>query len=435
MTNTSSRKGIQSRLIRVFAMQATLVSLATVLGVFAAYKITENILVREALAGEAEHYWSLVEQYGDYPLPNTQNMQGFRASVDRLEDLPHELGSLEPGFGRQHIDGKTPLVLVDDHQGERLYLLFKEEQVSRLALFFGVAPLTVVLILIYLASWFTFRQSQRVISPVTKLAKVVEQARVPDREMIAADLKPFHRIDADIDALATAIEHFTERLHSFVERERTFTRDASHELRTPLAVIKGSMDVLQQSETFSEQGNLVIQRVRKTLQDMEGLIETLLLLAREENTRLDTEVILLNDLIPGVIAQTRRALGADSTDVQLNALAMVEVTAPSKVLHILFTNLLRNALHHGQGSQVSVLIDGTAVTVKDAGQGMDEEQMRKAFQPFYRGHPDGQGHGLGLTIVKRLCHRFQWQLQAHSVVGQGTAITIRFPEARIVGHR
>ncbi len=440
MARTSPRRGIQSRLIRVFAVQATLVSLATGLGVFAAYKIAEDILVREALTGEAEHYWQLVAEHGDYPLPNTKNMQGYRAGLGSLETLPEDLRALEPGFGRHPFEGNTPLVLVSEQDGERLYLIFKEEQVSRLALFFGVAPLTVVLILIYLASWFTFRQSQRVISPVVQLAKVVEGTRIPDSETLASDLRPFHSIDADIDTLATSIEHFAARLHSFIERERTFTRDASHELRTPLAVLKGSMDVLEQVETFSTQGQGVILRMRKTVQDMEELIETLLLLAREEDTQLEVSPILLNDLLPTIIAQTQRALGAEDDLVILEQNTLLEVPASSKVLTILMTNLLRNAIHHGASPEsppgsVSVRISDHAVTVTDTGPGMDEEQMRKAFQPFYRGSSDGQGHGLGLTIVKRLCHRFGWQLEPHSAVGQGMTISIRFPEARIVGRQ
>ncbi|WP_020406043.1 sensor histidine kinase [Hahella ganghwensis] len=440
MAPQSPRKGIQSRLIRVFAVQATLVSLATALGVYAAYKIAEDILVREALTGEAEHYWQLVDQHGDYPLPNTRNMQGFRASLGELEHLPQELRVLEPGFGRHPFHGKTPLVLISEKDGERLYLIFKEEQVTRLALFFGVAPLTVVLILIYLASWFTFRQSQRVISPVVQLAKVVEDSRIPDTETLASDLRPFHAVDADIDALATSIEHFAARLQLFIERERTFTRDASHELRTPLAVLKGSMDVLEQMESFSSRGQGVLVRMRKTVQDMEGLIETLLLMAREEDNQQDSTPILLNDLVPTIISQTQHALGVAEDTVTFEQHTLLEVSAPSKVLTILLTNLLRNAIRHGipageKPGGVTVIIEDQTIAVKDTGQGMDEEQMRQAFQPFYRGTADGEGHGLGLAIVKRICQRFAWELKAHSGVGKGTKVTIEFPQGKIVGRQ
>lgn len=67
MRPSTRRKGLQSRLIRVFAIQATLVSIATALGVYAAYVIAEDYLVRQALLGEAEHYWALSQQQGGFP--------------------------------------------------------------------------------------------------------------------------------------------------------------------------------------------------------------------------------------------------------------------------------------------------------------------------------------------------------------------------------
>jgi signal transduction histidine kinase len=434
MNNKAPRKGkgIQSRLIRVFATQAALVSLAAALGVFAAYKIAENVLVKEALKSEADHYFELVDANGDYPLPNTKNLIGYRAKLDGLDSLPAQIRELQPGYGRQTIEGKSPLVLVTQRDDERLYLLFKEEQVSNLAIYFGVAPLTVVLILIYSASWFTFRQSQRVISPVVQLAKVVKETSVADSQYLADALKPFHKIDEDVDTLAIAIEDFNDRLQSFVERERTFTRDASHELRTPLAVLNGSIDVLQQMEKFSEKGDSVVLRMRQTIADMASLLETLLMLVREDDGQLEVVSIDINELLQKVSDDTKSALEVSAAQVEIINHARIEVTAPNKVLNILFTNLLKNALHHGKGASVTVDVNRSSVTISDRGPGMSEDMIAKAFQPFYRGVSDDKGHGLGLSIVKRLCERFAWQLVMQSEPGQGTSVTVSFPNSREV---
>lgn len=422
----SPKKGIQSRLIRVFAVQAALVSIATILGVYAAYKITEGVLVKEALNSEARHYLSLVEKHGNYPLPNTSNMTGYSAPLDQLDNLPAALRALQPGFGRHDFEGKQPLILVTEQNGNRLYLIFREEQVSRLALVFGVAPLSVVLILIYLASWFTFRQSQSVVSPVVELAKVVEHTPATDHELLTQALAPFHQVDVDIAALATAIEHFASRLQLFIERERSFTRDASHELRTPLAVLKGSLDVLDQMGPVSERNEQVTKRMRDTVSEMENLIETLLLLAREEDNALPADSINLNLMLPTIANTLRGALADRNPDIRQQDLAQLSVVAPPRILTILFSNLIRNAVIHGEGSVVQVIIQSSSVAIKDQGPGMTEAQLQKAFQPFYRGTQGTPGHGLGLTIVKRLCRRFQWTLDARSEPGVGTTITVDF---------
>lgn len=406
-------------------MQATIVSIATACGVYGAYIIAENFLLKEALKGEAKHYWALYDQNGAYPLPNTNNMNAYFAPANDLSAIPPALQKFQGEYGRVAFQDKTPILHVSEHQGQRLYLLFKEDQVSKLAIFFGVAPLTGVLILIYLASWFTFRQSQQVINPVVQLAKVVEQTDVRNSDDLALELQPFHAIDADIDALTTALEHFTHRLQSFLERERSFTRDASHELRTPLAVLRGSLDVLDQQEQFSGASEKVIARMRNTLKDMEGLIETLLLLAREESEPLPAEPNLLNALIPDVIQQLKRSLREQAIEINVQENNPLQVFAPVKVLNIILNNILRNALVHG-GSKVDVLISGNAVTVKDYGPGMDKEQVERIFQPFFRGETSAEGHGLGMAIIKRLCDRFGWQISIYSAPGAGTAITVSF---------
>ena len=249
---------------------------------------------------------------------------------------------------------------------------------------------------------------------------------------MADALKPFHKIDEDIDTLAIAIEDFTDRLQSFVERERTFTRDASHELRTPLAVLSGSIDLLRQMESFSEKGDKVVVRMRQTIVDMASLLETLLMLAREDDGKLESVSININELLQNVIADTKGAFDHSDTEVKVINHAQFEVTAPNKVLNILFTNLLKNAMHHGQGAPVTVSVERSCVTISDRGPGMSEDMIRKAFQPFYRGVSDDKGHGLGLSIVHRLCQRFAWQISMKSESGEGTSVSVTFPNSKEV---
>ncbi len=426
MTVDTPRRGLQSRLIRVFAVQATLVSLATALGVYAAYVIAEDYLVKQALLGEAAHYWGLVEAHGgSYPLPDTQNMQALLAPVDDPTGLPDPFQTLPADFfGRVAYHGREPLVLVSERDGWRLFLLFKEEQVSRLAFFFGVAPLTVVLILIYLASWFTFRQSQRLISPVTRLARVLDSADLQGSDGLDEKLSSFHGIDADIDALLAALQHYHGRLRRFVDRERAFTRDASHELRTPLAVLRGSLDILQTQTTLNRQQEKVLDRMRHTVRSMESLIETLLLLAREEGMHSEAQEVCLGDLVPAVLDQVKDALGCPDTLVTLTVHGELRVRAAASVIGIILTNLVRNAIQYGEGRPVEVKLDSRFLTVTDHGRGMTREQLDRAFQPFYRAQADGSGHGLGLAIVARLCERFGWPVNAYSTPGEGTSITI-----------
>ena len=168
---------------------------------------------------------------------------------------------------------------------------------------------------------------------------------------------------------------------------------------------------------------------------MESLIETLLLLAREGSSALPIEDILVNDLITDVSRQVEQAFRNDSISLALEEKCLLSVKAPEKVLNILFSNLLRNAYSYTPRGEIVVTIDDGGVTIKDSGVGMEQQVMENVYKPFFRGQSNNQGHGLGLSIVKRFCNHFGWTLKMISKPGEGTEVTVLFPDARRVGHR
>lgn len=78
-------------------------------------------------------------------------------------------------------------------------------------------------------------------------------------------------------------------------------------------------------------------------------------------------------------------------------------------------------------------INSDGVSVADSGIGMNEEQVKQVFTPFYRGNNDSQvnGYGLGMAIVKRLCNRYNWRLRVSSKMGHGTEMSIQFSGAKL----
>ena len=429
-----SKQGLQYKLIKAFLLQILLISVATLMGVFAAAKIVEDVLVREALQGEADHFWERYRQNRNFPAPDTLNMSGYLASNGDFSKVPGALRALQPGFGRALIEGRQPIVYIEDNDDSRLYLVFDEQQVAALSFYFGVVPLSLVLVLIYVFAWMSYRQSRDAISPVISLAHIVESFDFKKQGLAELDLSELRQTtDSDVAKLIDALDHFTERLELFIERERNFTRDASHELRTPLAVIKSSLALLHKRSDYQPNEQRSLQTIESTLRDMEGLIDTLLLLAREESSPLPEDDVLINDLLSNLIEQVGRAVTNDKISVEIEQNCLLSVPAAEKVLSILLTNLLRNAFSYTQAGTVCITIDENRVTIADTGIGMEQKQLKQVFEPVYRVQETQNGHGLGLTIVKRLCNRFGWKLKIRSKPGEGTAISVVFPKARRVG--
>lgn len=419
------RSGVQHRLARYFIVQFVLISLATVGSVVVSAKIIENVLVKQALELEAEHFWSLYAADPEQARPNTRHLLGLLRGSQINDVIPEEFRELEPGYYRVQLDGREPIVYVAQQGESRLFLIFDEQRVSALAFLFGILPLAVVLLVIYLSSFLTWRKSRQLVSPLVQLSEVLRQTPVHDPSGARPDLSVVEaEADSEVAVLVVALEAYANRLVGFVERERQFTRDASHELRTPLAVIRANLELLT-----ARHGSMpAVRRIEDTVEDMESLIETLLLLARSEAKDLPEDDLIVNDLVLNLVERLTPLAERKAVDVRIRQQAMLSLQASETVLTIILTNLLRNAINYTGSGEATLTVQEDCVSVQDTGPGMDSEELARVMQPFERGGSGQEkGTGLGLAIVQRLCERSRWQLHVASEPGKGTLVRVTFP--------
>jgi len=313
----------------------------------------------------------------------------------------------------------------------RLYLLFNNDRPSSEVMLFGLIPVVLVVLIIYFATYLIYRASRKALSPVIALAKVVRRWNPdhPEPESLAPGNLPAVS-DSDVEVLVTALYNFANRLDAFVERERNFTRDTSHELRTPLTVMKIAVDVLA-DEDMSPFAQRSLARIRRSVREMEALIETFLVLARESDTGLRDEDFLANDVVAAEVARYRELLAGKPVELKLVEHARFALHTPPRVFAVMIGNLIRNACLYTEHGSVTVEVEQDSVRVVDTGSGMGEEDLERAFQAFYRGsRTGGRGHGIGLAIVRRIADRYDWQVKLESSLGQGTTAIAHFPAAQ-----
>lgn len=428
--------GLGERFGLAFLLQAILIALAAVLGVYAAAFSIEEVLIKQALREEANYFWEKRQADPGFPLPDTLNLTAFMREAGGSESMPPALRQLEPGF--HHLSGQSDfsVVYVTQKEGRRLFLVFDGEQVGELALYFGLVPLASVLIVIYLLTWIGYRLSRSALSPILWLSRQVHKLdpEAPDAAVFSIESLPGNP-DREIVALADALERLSRRINEFAERERNFTRDASHELRSPLTVIKIAADMLLSEQELDTPARNSVLRIRRAAADMEELTEVFLLLARESEHGLSTDPVCVNDIIAEELERANVRLGAKPVEVTVNSSCRLITEASDKVVSVLFGNLIRNAFDYTDSGTVAIQIDPGSVSIEDSGRGMRDEDVDRAFEPFYRGGSRQRGgHGVGLTIVKRLSDRFGWPIHVSSEVGVGTRVVVEFPHSRREGN-
>ena len=179
---------IARRFTKAITVQLLMVGLAAVLGTWGAGWIMKELLVRQALKTEADYYWEQKTNDIDFPVPDTRNLTGFLGGSGKI---PLELEGLSPGFHELSASVNFSLAHVSERDGTKLVLVFEGEQVRELALWFGLVPLALVLIIVYISVYLGYRFYRSSVSPVIRLAKEVENLQ----------LESSHAPDFDVGAL------------------------------------------------------------------------------------------------------------------------------------------------------------------------------------------------------------------------------------------
>lgn len=415
---------------RAFLMQGALIIITAILSVYFATIVIDEILIKSAIQQEADYYWSRYDKNPQATPPDTMNLTGYREK-SRIREIDSTQIKDQPGF-HDYVD--LNLILhVSNHDNTRLFLIYNRGQVDSLAAFYGLFPLALVLIVLYLALWLTYLFSRRTLSPIIHLAGQVNKIdfKSADLSLLREDAYDY-TVDDDIRVLHDAVLDMAERLEAFIARERNFTRDASHELRSPLTVINIAADMLMSEQELNSSAQKSVQRIKRAIQDMEELISAFLLLARESDQSLTHDLVCVNDVINDEIERSELLKQKKAIEINFKPKQRLFTHASDRVLSILIGNLIRNALLYTDEGNVDISFEHNKVVISDSGQGMSQNEVQAVFKPYFRGaNKNSHGHGVGLTIVKRLSDRFNWPIDIQSMPQQGTTVIVEFPDYQL----
>ena len=220
-----------------------------------------------------------------------------------------------------------------------------------------------------------------------------------------------------------------EDVRAYEELRVGFTAAVSHELRTPLARLLALLD--SAALPGADRDSLLTQ-AREQVEEMGELVDDVLFLAELESGR---EVVSLGvtPALP-VLEEVRNRL-ADSAeradvDVIIDAPAEVELPLRRRMLAIVAENLAANSIRYaGPGATLTLRARPGLLEAEDDGRGVDEEELVRVFERFYRSDRAraSRGTGLGLAIVKHVVASAGGQVAAAGGPGRGLRITCRFP--------
>lgn len=231
---------------------------------------------------------------------------------------------------------------------------------------------------------------------------------------------------------------------------REFTANITHELKTPLTAISGYAELIGSGMVASEDDQRdFAMRIYKEAGRLTSLVNDILTLSNLDEAEHSADAAAASVLGTREPVDLPRML--DSVYQRLEGVAAKQgilltvsscpavVEGVPRLLDELVYNLASNAIRYNKADGSVLLACGLNsderpyIRVSDTGIGIAEEEREKIFERFYRVDKSRSkargGTGLGLAIVKHAAVFHNAELNVESKLGEGTCITVTFPEA------
>lgn len=219
---------------------------------------------------------------------------------------------------------------------------------------------------------------------------------------------------------------------------RDFVANVSHELKTPLTAVSGFADTLLDDDIPLEQRRRFLETIRGNAGRMQRIVDDLLDLSRIESGSWQPRPVHVDiaEVTRDAFAAAHDAAAAKRIDLvtDIPTEAAVVYADPTAIRQVL-GNLIENAIRYTAAGSISVRSrpggNGVWIDVFDTGVGIAPEHLPRIFERFYRADParsrDQGGTGLGLAIVRHLVEAHDGRVEAASIPGRGTTISVYFP--------
>lgn len=234
-------------------------------------------------------------------------------------------------------------------------------------------------------------------------------------------------------------------LHDITEQKKLeqirkdFVANVSHELKTPITSIKGFSETLLDGAMDQEElREKFLKIILKESERLQSLIHDLLELSKVErsNFQVHWTNMTLEQIAEEVVTMLSEKAVAKEINLSLETTGFNNAWEYERMKQILI-NIINNAIMYTPANgEVKVSVKGkqgsVELKVSDTGIGMEETEIPRVFERFYRvdraRSRNSGGTGLGLAIVKHLAEAHHASIQVKSKQGEGTVFTLVFPK-------
>jgi signal transduction histidine kinase len=273
------------------------------------------------------------------------------------------------------------------------------------------------------------------------LSKIVRSKLLNRKFPFTDPLTPVKTSTTDFKYLDSSLISLMEKIHDAFYKEREFTSNASHELMTPISVLQTNIENLMLEEELPESLQERLSGMMKTVNRLKKIVHSLLYISRIENDQYaKNDTVGVHEIIGEVMEELSARLEIKSVQLTTSISAQVKIKNVNQDLFFqLLYNLINNAIRYNKENGNIYISDSFTtggsynLLIRDTGIGISEAELPNIFNRFKKSlQSEGEGYGLGLSIVKSIAVFHGFEIRVQSRIGEGTVFTVVVPEDRIV---
>ncbi|TCT17937.1 signal transduction histidine kinase [Melghiribacillus thermohalophilus] len=274
----------------------------------------------------------------------------------------------------------------------------------------------------------------RKVKPFYELAIDVDTTS-PDDEMWIPDsgMQLLSSVKKAFETQHRRYETELKKVHHHHQQHLTFVQQWVHQMKTPLSVLK-----LTLQKEKSRMSPSVYDDCMEELEKMWEGLELSLHYARLDSFNRDFHVkkVHLKGILTEMIQTYKSAFIRNRVFPELNVPEQLWIDTDPKWFSFIMGQVTANAIKYSTGSGNKIIYstifeDGTLkLSIKDSGIGIPEKDLPRVFDPFFTGENGRkfrESTGMGLYLARQICEEIGHEISISSQYGEGTTVTINFP--------
>jgi signal transduction histidine kinase len=287
------------------------------------------------------------------------------------------------------------------------------------------------------AGWWFARISLRPMTQVINNVSKITEKNLHNRLPVSSS-------NDEIAQLSQTFNQMLDRLESAFILQKDFVSNASHEFRTPLTAIKGQVQVALIKHRSIEEYEHLLRSLNEDINSLIGLLNALQELAKANANALPrtfSQVSIL-DIILDVQNEFSKTKPQYTIDVNVKEnhqhAESFYCMGDASLLKSVISNLIDNGCKFSPDftSKLTIYFSSRYVILEftDEGVGIAPENISRVFEPFFRGNDTRNvyGHGIGLSLVKKIVELHLGHIDIQSTLGKGTTVILQLPIYRPV---